>query len=244
MNATVWTFAIVLQGSVCSILAQDAPPPATRQPADPLDKFVYPLAGSVKTPDVTIDVSETPDVRPWAERAQKLAHAWWPMVAPLLATDRYSPPAEIKLVFKETIQPPAYAAGSTITIKAPWIRAHPDDFGMVIHEMTHIIQHYPREGKKPGWLVEGIADYIRWWRYEPETKRTPIDPDKASYRDSYRTTAWFLAWITGKYDRSLVRRLDESLRDGKYADDLFKESTGKTVDELWAEFTATLPKRM
>jgi len=166
------------------------------------------------------------------------------MVAPLLATDRYSPPAEIKLVFKENIQPPAYAAGSTITIKAPWIRAHPDDFGMVIHEMTHIIQHYPRQGKKPGWLVEGIADYIRWWRYEPETKRTPIDPDKASYRDSYRTTAWFLAWITGKYDRGLVRRLDESLRDGKYADDLFKESTGKTVDELWAEFAATLPKRM
>ena len=36
---------------------------------------------------------------------------------------------------------------------------HPEDTGMVIHELTHIIQNYP--SPDPGWVTEGIADYIR-----------------------------------------------------------------------------------
>ena len=32
-----------------------------------------------------------------------------------------------------------------------------EHFGVVIHELTHVIQAYPAAGDKPGWLVEGIA---------------------------------------------------------------------------------------
>jgi len=33
-------------------------------------------------------------------------------------------------------------------------------FGMVIHELRHVVQSYHR-GNTPGWLTEGIADHIR-----------------------------------------------------------------------------------
>lgn len=222
--------------------AQDQPQPAVTEAASPYARYVYPIAKPIAVPEVTIDVSDVPEARPWAEQARTLARDWWPLVAPLLATERYTPPATLRLVFKKDLRVPAYTSGSEITISGKWIAAHPDDFGMVIHEMTHVLQHYPRGGNKPGWLVEGIADYIRWWRYEPEARRTPVNPDKASYRDSYRTTATFLAFVAGRYNRALVHDLDAALRTGSYSDDLWQKATGKSVDDLWTEFIGTIRK--
>jgi hypothetical protein len=111
---------------------------------------------------------------------------------------------------------------------------------MMIHEMTHLIQSYGGRGNKPGWLVEGIADYIRWWRYEPEAPRPRINPERAKYTDSYRTTAAFLAWAVHKYDRALVRKLDGAIREGKYDPSLFEQSTGKTLDALWEEYMTVI----
>jgi hypothetical protein len=127
-----------------------------------------------------------------------------------------------------------------MTINADWIKAHPDDFGMVIHELTHVVQAYHHQN--PGWLVEGVADYIRWWRYEPESPRTPVNPEKAKYTDSYRTTANFLAWVVGQNHRTLVPELDKAMKDGTYSDDLFEKITGKSLDTLWADYIATLRK--
>ena len=206
----------------------------------PTSKYVYPLAPPIsKEPKVTVDISDDPKAAEWAKQAQKLVSEWFPIAWRLLATDGLTPPAEVRLVFRQKINAPAYASGNTITVNGEWISRHPDDFGMMVHELVHLIQRYPSGGNKPGWLVEGIADYIRWWRYEPEAPRTPINPARASYRDSYRTTAWFLAWLTARYDRSIVPRLDRALRERRYEDALFKEITGKDLDTLWAEF---LPK--
>lgn len=147
------------------------------------------------------------------------------------------------MVFKPNIDAPAYTAGDEITINAGWIHDHPDDFGMVVHELTHIVQAYPSAGDKPGWLVEGIADYIRWWRYEPEAPRPHIDPQKSSYRDGYRTTGAFLAWLLQTYDKRLVHRLDQALRTGTYPEAIFQQVTGKPLDTLWAEFVLSTQKR-
>lgn len=213
----------------------------SNQPPTELARHLYPLAPFKKSPPVTIDVSAAPETKAWAEKAAVLVQEWFPYVCQLLATDSYKPPKEIRLVFKPDIDAPAYAAGGEITVNATWIKQHPDDFGMMIHEMTHVIQAYPDGGDKPGWLVEGIADYIRWWRYEPESPRTRVNPDTAKYTDSYRTTAAFLAWVGAKYDRGLVRKLDSALRDSKYTPALFEQSTGKNLDTLWDEYKATLP---
>jgi hypothetical protein len=111
----------------------------------------------------------------------------------------------------------------------------------VIHELVHIVQQYPNSRFKQGWLVEGIADYIRWWRYEPESPRPRIDPEKSKYTDAYRTTAYFLAWASRKYDMRLVPALDRALRAGEDPMPKFAQYTGKDADALWKEFIASKP---
>ena len=69
---------------------------------------------------------------------------------------------------------------------------------------------YRRGNRGAGWLVEGIADYIRFYHYEPQTKLT-LNPRRASYKDGYRTTAMFLAWVEKNQEKGIVRKLNEAL---------------------------------
>lgn len=217
-----------------------------------MSKFVTRLAAAHRCPPVTLDVSDFPEGKAWGEAAKSLVEAWYGKLTEMLGTDGKDPltgaakgspfrdPRTVGLVFKKEISAPAYTSGGTITINGKWITAHPDDLGMIIHELVHVIQRYPDSRTKPGWLVEGIADYIRWWRYEPElhatSGRTKIDPAKSRYTDSYRTTGMWLAWCSRKYDMRLVPALDKAMRDREDPMPLFEKVTGKSPDELWKEF--------
>src|SRR5690606_12682055 len=94
--------------------------------------------------------------------------------------------------------------------------------------------------RSPGWMVEGLADYIRWFLYEPEELRPRPNPDRAHYTDSYRTTGAFLDFVKDKYDEDCIRKFNAAMREGAYSDDLWKVYTGKTADELWSEYVETL----
>jgi hypothetical protein len=104
---------------------------------------------------------------------------------------------------------------------------------MVVHELTHVVQAYPPGG--PGWLVEGIADYIRIVKFEPQAPRPKLTR-LASYKDAYKTTAMFLEWIEKQHTPDLVVKMNAALRAGAYRDELWKELTGKTLDKLWADY--------
>ena len=217
-------------------------PTASRLPNDdPLARYAYPLAPYVPGPPVIVDASAAPEAAAWARTAAGIMRAWYPTVRSLLATSGAPVPKALRLTIKPNIGPPAYCAGNEITVKAEWVRDHPDDLGIVIHEMTHAVQSYPDFDAKPGWLVEGIADYIRWWRYEPEPPHSKIDPEKANYTDAYRTTAYWLAWTSKQYDMRLVPSLDAEMRAGRDPMPIFLKLTGKEPAELWKEFLATKP---
>lgn len=205
------------------------------------DRHIYPLSKPIEAPPVVLDVGEFPESKAWGEAAKAIVVKWFPIVTSMLSTQDYKPPREIRLRIVPTANVPAYASGNTITINGKWITERPDDFGMVVHELVHVVQQYPRNDKKPGWLVEGIADYIRWWRYEPEAPRPRIDYEKANYTDSYRTTAYFLAWVSRKYDMRLVPLLDLALRKAQDPMPVFEQLTGKDVEALWKEFIASRP---
>jgi hypothetical protein len=194
-----------------------------------------------KAVDVTVDVSEVPELKDWADKAKELVQKWHPKIAEALKSDGFTPPSTVKLVFKKDMDGVAYTAGKTITISAAWVKKHPDDYGMVVHELTHVVQSYKRAGRGTGWLVEGIADYVRFFQYEPGKLGT-IDARRARYDGSYRVTAAFLAYVTEKYDKEIVRKLNAALRDGEYKDELFKKYTDKTVKELDEEWRASLKK--
>lgn len=189
---------------------------------------------------VTVDTSEVPEVADWGRDAKRLVERWHPRIVRLLPSDGFRPPTEVRLVFKKDMKGVAYASGRTITIAAGWIKAHPDDFGMVVHELTHVIQAYRRGG--PGWLVEGIADYVRFAHFEPMT-RIVVNPRRAKVTDGYRTTAKFLAWAESAHDRDLVREVNAALRAGRYREELFKVRTGKTLEQLWAAFLAAQERK-
>lgn len=212
-------------------------PTAARADNDTLSRYIYPLSpDTARGLVVTTDISDRPDAAAWAEKAKGIVSEWFPVVWQLMGTEGQTPPKELKIYFKQTLNVPAYAQGGSLYINGEWIQKHPDDFGMMIHELTHIIQNYHGQGERPGWLVEGIADYIRWWRYEPGADPTKINPLKNSYHDSYRITGMFLNWISNHYNKGIVPRLDKALRDGSYTDALFKDLTGKDLDTLWSEF--------
>ncbi len=206
-----------------------------------LDRHIYPLARQLETPPVVLDVAEFPESKAWGEAAKALVEKWFPIVTSMLSTQDYKVPEQIRIRILPTANAPAFASGSTITINGKWITDRPDDLGMVIHELVHVVQQYPRNANKPGWLVEGIADYIRWWRYEPEAPRPRIVYEKAKHTDSYRTTAYFLAWVSRRYDMRLVPALDLALRKAEDPMPVFAKLTGKQVEDLWKEFIASRP---
>ena len=63
----------------------------------------------------------------------------WPKCSPAKASAR---PAKSNWCSSLAVEC-AGTTGDTIHVSADWIKKHPDDFGLVIHEMTHVIQHYP-----------------------------------------------------------------------------------------------------
>ncbi len=216
-----------------SSLAADAP----EKPAPVWTGTATNAQGAVLA-EVVVEAHETPDLEAWAKRAGQLCAEWYPKIFVLLPSEGFTPPAKVILRFKADMKGVAAASGNVINFSAGYVRGHTNDWGMVVHELTHVVQSYPPGG--PGWLVEGIADYIRLSHFEPNAPKPRINPDKASYRDAYKTTAIFLAWVEKHHDAKLVVKLNAALRQRKYSPELFKEATGKTVDELWADFTAEL----
>jgi hypothetical protein len=119
-----------------------------------------------------------------------------------------------------------------------WLKEHPSDIDVVTHEVMHIVQAYPN-GAGPGWITEGIADYVRSV-YGIANKEggwaLPAWKESQHYTNSYRVTARFLAWIEMQYP-GFVNKLDAAMRNKSYSDDIWKQATGMTLEELWKEYT-------
>lgn len=188
---------------------------------------------------ISVDASEALDVAAWAKHAGELCAEWYPKISALLASDGFTPPKTVTLRFKN-MRGVAGTGGNEIGVSAEYVRRHTNDWGMVIHELTHVVQSYPPVAPEFGWMTEGIADYIRLAHFEPDVRPPRINPDRAKYTDSYKTTAAFLRWIEKAHDPAIVKKLNQSLREQKFKLELFKDYTGKTVDELWGEFTDSI----
>jgi len=131
----------------------------------------------------------------------------------------------------------AETGDGTSRFNPDWMKRYPQDVDVVTHEVMHIVQDYKGDG--PGWLTEGIADYVRYV-YGVNNKGAKwflpnYRPDQ-SYKDAYRVTARFLLWVEKNRYKKIVDDLDKAMRDGTYTPRLWVKLTGKTVDELWAEY--------
>lgn len=190
--------------------------------------------------EFTLDVTDAPDLKEWGEKVIRVCEQQYPMICDELASDGFRPPTRIRVSLKTSYNGVAATSGSSIVGSVKYFKEHPNDIGAMVHETAHAVQSY-RGRNLPGWLVEGIADYVRFWKYEPG-KAGRVNPGRAKYDGSYRTSAAFLAFVTEKYDPKAVQKLNALLRQGKYDTGAWKTLTGKSVEELNEEWKLSLAR--
>ncbi len=206
----------------------------------------------------TIDATDAPDLAAWAgKELRPVVQTWYPKLVALLSSDGYQAPADITLRFREDMGgTPASASGAGVNLNAAWFRneLQREARGAVVHELVHVVQNYgrarrtnPKAVSAPGWVVEGIADYVRWFLYEPQSRGADIakrNVDGARYDASYRVSANFLNWVTQAHDKGLVNRLNAAVREGRYDEALWVTWTGKSIGQLGEEWKSQLGQQL
>jgi dienelactone hydrolase len=210
---------------------------------------------------ISIDSSREPELWDWADQelAPVLAE-WYPQLTTLLASDGFKPPQSFKVI----LQPGPLASqnwihaltdGTLIRADSTWLKSERNAhaLGCLVHEEAHVVQQYAHWQRVPNWLKEGIPEYLRAFKYEPE--RYPADAASFSrngwtHFDSYTAgptvCANFLNYVFTHYDKgqNLLARINAACREAKYQDDLWKQYTGKTLGELNGEWMAALRTQM
>ncbi len=203
-----------------------------------------------------MEFKDAADLSQWSrEKLAPVVLEWYPRIVAQLPSDDYAAPRLVRLRYRTDMNgTPAYAMGNTISLNAQWYRTQLDNEarGAAVHELVHVAQQYGRRDLQkgnarstPSWVVEGIADYIRWFQYEPQSKGAILTGpriDAAKYDASYRVTGNFLDWVIHHKDADLLKHLNAAARTGQYDSSLWKERTGLTLPELEAEWKAALRK--
>lgn len=192
--------------------------------------------------NVHIDSSQAPRLQSWCENAKREMEAWYPRLINLMAPQGEEMPQEIIFRVKDSNEGVAWTSGNQITAVSGWIDNNPEDVGFAIHELVHVVQHYP--GGNPGWVVEGIADYFRWSIYDGKPLSWfPLSEKNNGYEDSYRVTAGFFLWLESGPAPGIVRQLDRAMRKSDYDDRIFRECGGKSLPVLWKEYVKVRDKK-
>jgi len=185
---------------------------------------------------VEVDTRDAPDMAAFHESLPKLLHEHYPTIVELVGDDGRDLPTSVRFSFRPGIKVPAYASRG-IVMSSDWFAKHPRDLGCAIHELTHVVQRYPGFLGKPGWLVEGIADYVRHRVGLDEGWRIPSGYREGHhYTKGYGIAAAFLVFAEKKVGPELVPKLNQSLRDKSYKPEIWKALTGKDLDALWEEY--------
>jgi hypothetical protein len=240
--------------------AQSAAGPGTPAPATPASATpapATPAAQVVRTVEIgdgyrfTVETTEAPDLTEWSDKELIPAlKKWYPEIVKMLPSDGYNAPKTFSIVFTDKYKGVAATMGNRIEGDPSWYRKQlkGEAIGSMVHELVHVVQQYgrarqPGATRAPGWLVEGLADYIRWYLYEPQSKGCEISQKRAAtvkYDNAYRVTANFLNYVIAKYDKNLIKELNTAMREGKYDAEVWKKATGKTVEELGEEWKKAL----
>lgn len=199
----------------------------------------------------SIDTTLAPELEGWAhQELAPVVKQWYPKICALLPGEGFKPANTVEIVFRDDMKGvPAYASGNQVSCNKDWYRENlkGEAKGCTVHELVHVVQAYGSGGaaakENPGWLVEGLADYVRWFLYEPESRGAEIaakDADQVHCNQSYRVSANFLNWALAKDPTTMLAKLNAVARTGKYEQGFWKELTGKTLMELEAGWKESL----
>ena len=210
---------------------------------------------------ITIDTTGAPELTDWAEKklAPVLAE-WYPKLVAMLPSEGFTPLTNFSVVIAPGRGVAATGRGR-VTANSAWLKGQlkGEAIGALLHEEVHVVQQYgsgrrnnPDFKPTPGWVTEGVPDYIRWFLYEPQSHGADAiffrsRPNTVlNYDGLYRITANFLNYVVEHYakDKDLIKKLNAVSRQGKYTDDFWMEMTGKPLAELNDEWKAAIKKEI
>jgi hypothetical protein len=138
----------------------------------------------------------------------------------------------------------AFAGGGGINFSANYIGSYSQGkqpatisfelHGVLAHESTHVWQ-YTNGG---GWLVEAMADYVRYrGGYDRLSRRGP----GGNWNSPYTTGGFFIVWIEDKYDKDFGYKVNMGMKNQgfNYAN-FVQQITGKPIDMVWQEYQAEI----
>jgi hypothetical protein len=218
--------------------------------------FASPASAGAAAFRVRVDVAQTPDAAPYIAPVKALVEEWYPKTNDAIFAGKHPLPfAEVVVIFQpklakgagpDAIEAAGFADENTIRVNFGQLARTRDDYRpLLVHELVHVVQHYP-ERPGTGWLVEGIADYVRHKYFDrdlaPKLRELdgyPYDQVKLrrqGYRFGYTVAAAFLYWLELQKSPAIITTLNQALRAGTYSPSLFEDRCGVPLDALWREF--------
>ena len=174
------------------------------------------------------------------EYKKKFIDTYFEQYPKLIKKYNVNSPTAVTFIIDKKYDGVAATDNGMIRYNPAWFQKKPEDLDVVTHELMHVVQSYG-QNNVPGWVTEGIADYVRATEGINNEKAKWTMPDVKpdhNYNNSYRITARFFVWITQRYKQNFVQLLDDAARKNEYSPETWKKIIGKYVEDLWKEYVA------
>jgi len=196
--------------------------------------------GTYGPPSYTLTIQNTdPSLNKTTQQLQNVFKAVYAQLVNRFALDPASAVNNsVTLTFSSDLTSAAQTSGRTITINPHWMELHPTQVGLLTHELTLVVEHYPSGA--PAWFADGMADYARSV-YGPADDDWSL-PDSVQPHQSYRQgggiTARFLRWVELHTRLDSVDQLHHALQRGLSFSIALRYLSNETVDDLWSQYQA------
>jgi len=171
----------------------------------------------------------------WVADAKEEMRIWYPKLSDKLALGKYTPPTNfsVRVVSMSGI---ASTSGTTISVSKQWLSANRQEYGVVIHEMAHVMQNY--KGNGAYWATEGLADWTRVHFYRDPAKKSTPPQGHELYTQGYEPAAGLLNYIDNQVGGSFLKSLNTALKNDSYNDvKTIASLTGKSQNKWWQNYT-------
>lgn len=185
----------------------------------------------------TVDTRQATDLYQVAVNLANTCQSAYPQIMSHLGTVAATPDPHVITLTDSGFSGGAVAytntATGSIAVSISYMRSQPTDMGMIVHELTHVVQSYSYQ-TVPVWIVEGMADYMRYTLgYSTSWSYFHCDSTDR-YTSGYGCGAALLKYIERVYRPTVVKDLHATIRANQYSDNLFINYTGKTLEQLYA----------